>query len=80
MSGTSPADDDPIGTLLGRVEGLLDAYWLTAVSGDVRAAELVRRLLAQQAEMYGIRGKVAMPAADEGDDELAKLRARRASA
>lgn len=76
-----PTDSgDPIATLLGRLEGLLDAYWLTAVSGDVKAAELVRRLLQQQAEMYGMRGKAALPADDEGDDELAKLRARRAGA
>lgn len=80
MSGTPAATDDPMGTLLDRLEGLLDAYWLTAVSGDVKAAELVRRVLAQQAEMYGMRGKVQLPAADKGDDELAKLRARRAGA
>lgn len=78
MSGAPVLPDDPMGTLLGRLEGLLDAYWLTAVSGDVKSAELVRRVLAQQADLYG--GKVALPAADKGDDELAKLRARRTSA
>jgi len=78
VSGTTDSDD-PVGTLLGRLEALLEAHWLTALSGDVKAAELVRRLLQQQAEMYGMRGKASLPAADEGDDELAKLRARRAS-
>lgn len=73
----APAETDPMTTLLARLEGLLDAFWLTAVSGDVKAAELVRRVLAQQAEMYG---KLQPPAANEGDDELSKLRARRTSA
>lgn len=80
MSGPAAAPGDLIGTLLGRLEGLLEAYWAAAISGDVKSAELVRRVLAQQSEMYGLRGKLTMPAADEGDDELAKLRARRAGA
>ena len=79
MSGQPAATDDPVGTLLGRLESLLGAYWLEAMAGDLKSAELVRRLLQQQAEMYGMRGKASLPAADEGDDELAKLRARRAS-
>lgn len=69
---------DPVATLLGRLESLLDAYWPAAVSGDLKSAEMVRRILQQQFDAYGRPGVAT--ASDDGDDELAKLRARRAGA
>lgn len=72
------SEPTPVDALLGKLDGLLDAFWGAAVSGDVKSGELVLRVLRQQSDMYGLRGKVQLPA-DEGVDELAKLRARRAA-
>ena len=64
-----------------RLESLLEAFLPDAVAGELKSAELCRRVLQQQAELYGLGGKVTVSApSDEGDDELAKLRARRAGA
>ena len=63
--------------LLARLNSLLDAFWPSAMGGDVKAGELVRRILGQQADVLGLRGKT--PPVVEQDDELAKLRARRAA-
>lgn len=63
-----------------RLEALIDAYWADAVSGEHKSAELCRKLLQQHAGLFGIGGSgsvIAAASADEGDDELAKLRARR---
>ena len=62
-----------------RLDELIDAFWLDAVSGDHKSAELCRKLLQQHALLYGIGGTAPMMpvAANDGDDELAKLRARR---
>lgn len=46
------------------------------MDGDEKAGELVRRVLSQQADMIGARGRAAAPVED---DELAKFRARRAA-
>jgi len=62
--------------LLHRLECLLDAFWPAAMDGDEKAGELVRRVLSQQADMIGARGRAAAPVED---DELAKFRARRAA-
>lgn len=75
--GQPAADTNPTEHLLARLDDLLEAFWPGAMTGDVKSGELVRRVLLQQADMYGLRGKVALPV-DEGVDELAKLRARRA--
>ena len=66
----------PSDALLARLNSLLDAFWLAAMGGDVKAGELVRRILGQQADVLGLRGKTS-PVVEQ-DDELAKLRARRA--
>jgi hypothetical protein len=63
-----------------RLESLLDAFWGLALEGDHKSGELCRRLLQQQADLFGLAALIAAPSADEGDDELAKLRARRTSA
>lgn len=63
-----------------RLESLIDTFWPDAVAGEHKSAELVRKLLQQHAGLFGIGGSGAVIAADPddgGDDELAKLRARR---
>jgi len=60
-----------------RLESLLDAFWVSAMEGDPKAGELCRRVLQQQADLFGLAALIAAPPADDGDDELAKLRARR---
>jgi len=63
-----------------RLESLLGAFWDSALEGDVKSGEFCRRVLQQQADLFGLAAVIAAPPADEGDDELAKLRARRTSA
>lgn len=77
-NSANSAEPNPTETLLARLEDLLDAFWPAAAIGDVKSGELVLRVLRQQSDLYGLRGRVALPA-DEGVDELAKLRARRAA-
>jgi len=66
-----------------RLERLLDTYWQSAVAGEHKSAELVRRLLQQHAALFGV-GVSGTPAittsVTKGEDELAKLRARRTGA
>lgn len=74
-SGPSSKPEDRLARYEERLESLLDAFWLSALSGDHKSGELCRRLLQQQAEVFRL-GEQAEPAED-ADDELAKLRARR---
>jgi hypothetical protein len=73
-----------------RSESLLQAHWGLALKGDHRSAEICRKILAQQAGVYGIGAEsLKLPAGtradavepdrdDDGQDELARLRAARA--
>jgi hypothetical protein len=74
-----------------RSERLLRAHWGRALDGNHRSAELCRKLLGQQAQVYGLAQEVALAAGTptgvvevepvEPDmDELARLRAARAKA
>lgn len=69
-----------------RTEKLFTTYWSAALKGDVRAAEVCRRIIQQQSGLYGIDNAPARPVAiertdeDEELDELASLRARRSGA
>ena len=69
-----------------RTEKLFSMYWSAAMKGDVRAAEICRRIIQQQSGLYGIdQTPAARPVAVERDDdeeldELASLRARRSPA
>jgi hypothetical protein len=70
-----------------RTEALFQVHWERALDGDYRSAELCRKLLAQQARVYGLGadGGSSLPAPtqtvgpgeDEPQDELSKLRAAR---
>lgn len=77
-----------------RTERLFSAHWATALDprkdGSHRSAEVCRRILAQQARMYGLEGDGGLPAPtqipngpaplpgeEDEQDELAKLRAAR---
>jgi hypothetical protein len=70
-----------------RTERLLQAHWGRALGGDHRSADICRRLLAQQASVYGLNAQVGLPTPTttlgaDGEqapqDELARLRAKRA--
>ncbi len=74
-----------------RSERLLCAHWSRALDGNYRSAELCRKLLGQQAQVYGLAQEVSLTAGtptgavavepDEPDmDELARLRAKPAGA
>jgi hypothetical protein len=74
-----------------RSERLFRAHWGPALEGNHRSAELCRKLLGQQAQVYGLAQQVSLAGATptgavevepvEPDmDELAKLRAARARA
>jgi hypothetical protein len=80
--------DDALALWQERTEGLLRAHWERATradSPDHRSAEMVRKLLGQQAKVYGLGADVPLPAPtptlhgdDDGqDDDLSRLRARR---
>jgi hypothetical protein len=79
-----------------RTERLFQAHWTKALDGDHKSAEVCRKILAQQARMYGIDEPIpgltnnmgVVDSDDETDplneqepmDELARLRAQRAGA
>lgn len=70
-----------------RLERLFQAHWGLALKGDHKSAMVCQRLLAQQARLYGLEADTVLPsptmpvdlAHDEAEDELAQLRARRAT-
>lgn len=71
-----------------RLETLIQAAWEKVEVGDLKAIEVARRLLEQQAKLYGLHdpvGKTAIPpmsdeeltgVEDEPEDELAAFRSR----
>jgi hypothetical protein len=61
-----------------RSEALFKAHWGAALRGDHKSAEICRRLLDQQARLFGIAAPE--PEVEDEPDELAKLRSRRPSA
>ena len=71
-----------------RSERLFRAHWGRALDGNYRSAELCRKLLGQQAQVYGLAREVSLiggtPAGvvevEPDMDELARLRAKRAGA
>lgn len=72
-----------------RSEALFHAHWGRALDGDHRSAEICRKILAQQARLYGLADSIPLPAPsaahddpvdDESQDELARLRAQRGGA
>lgn len=80
--------DEPFVLWQERTETLLAAHWDRATRADGpdhRSAELCRKLLGQQARVYGLGADVPLPAPtpklhggdDDQDDELSRLRARR---
>jgi hypothetical protein len=71
-----------------RTERLLRAHWGPALEGNYRSADLCRKLLGQQAQVYGLTqevsfavgtptGVVEVEPDDPEMDELAELRAAR---
>lgn len=85
-------NDEALAIYQERTEALFKAHWAPALKGDHRSAELCRRLLAQQARLYGLDDMLdsSLPPPtvsgglddddDEVQDELARLRAQRAGA
>ena len=74
-----------------RSERLFRAHWGRALDGNHRSAELCRKLLGQQAQVYGLAQEVALAAGTQSGavevepvepdmDELARLRAKRTGA
>lgn len=73
-----------------RTEALLNAHWDRALGGDQRSAEVCRKVLGLQAQVYGLAQEVSLAGGtptgvvevepDESEDELARLRAARARA
>lgn len=88
--------DEAFSMFQERTERLFRAHWGRALDGDHKSAEVCRKILAQQARMYGIDEPVKglsnnMGVVDNDDetnplneqepmDELARLRAIRAGA
>lgn len=76
-----PQVDDVLEDYRVRLDELISAFWLDAVAGEHKSAELVRKLLQQRAALFGIGGASGVTVSAKSDDdvdELAKLRARRA--
>jgi len=74
--------DSAFGVYVERIESLWAAFYPEAVRGNVKAAEVCRRLLAQMGDLYGLvqRGRVPdefPPVAPGGPDALAEWRANR---
>ena len=85
--------DEALAVYQERVEALFRAHWGPALRGDHRSAEICRRLLGQQARLYGLDDMVdtsssptlganGIAADDDKDppDELSRIRAKRAGA
>lgn len=85
-------NDEALAIHQERQERLFEAHWGPALKGDHRSAEICRRMLAQQARLYGLDADVlpSLPAPtsttgvgdedEEPADELDRLRrARRTS-
>ena len=87
--------DEAFAVLQERTERLFRAHWVRALDGDHKSAEICRKILAQQARMYGVdeislpnNGMGVVDSDQETDplneqdpmDELARLRALRAGA
>jgi hypothetical protein len=79
--------DQALPMYIERLETLLKATWPKAVSGDLKAVEVARRLLEQQARLWNLEEEGKLPALppmsdqeledDDAADQLAKYRARR---
>jgi len=80
--------DQALPMYIERLETLLKATWPKAVSGDLKAVEVCRRLLEQQSRLWNLEEEGKLPATppmndnefDEEDgvkDQLAAFRARR---
>lgn len=79
--------DQALPMYIERLETLLKATWPKAVTGDLKAVEVARRLLEQQARLWNLEEEGRLPAVppmtdqeledDEAADQLAKYRARR---
>lgn len=79
--------DQALPMYIERLETLLKATWPKAVSGDLKAVEVARRLLEQQARLWNLEEEGKLPAIppmsdqelddDETRDQLAAYRARR---
>jgi hypothetical protein len=88
--------DEAFAVFQERSERLFQAHWTRALDGDHKSAEVCRKILAQQARMYGIDEPISgltnnmgvVDSDNETDplneqepmDELARLRAQRAGA
>lgn len=85
--------DEALAVYQERVEALFRAHWGPALRGDHRSAEICRRLLGQQASLYGLDDMVEKSSSPtlgangsgldddkEPPDELSRLRAARAGA
>lgn len=79
--------DQALPMYIERLETLLKATWPKAVTGDLKAVEVARRLLEQQARLWNLEEEGKLPAVppmtdqeledDDAADQLAKYRARR---
>lgn len=79
--------DQALPMYIERLETLLKATWPKAVSGDLKAVEVARRLLEQQARLWNLEEEGKLPALppmsdqeledDENADQLSAYRARR---
>lgn len=79
--------DQALPMYIERLETLLKATWPKAVGGDLKAVEVARRLLEQQARLWNLEEEGKLPAIppvsdqeledDDQMDQLAKYRARR---
>lgn len=84
--------DEALALYQERQERLFQAHWPKALKGDYRSAEICRRMLDQQARLYGLYSDNSLTAptptsplggdddGEEQQDDLARLRAARSSA
>jgi hypothetical protein len=57
-------DDEALAVYIARLETLVRAVWPKVMAGDLRAVEVARRVLAQQARLYRLEERVdAIPPA-----------------
>lgn len=59
LSLSKDAKADALDLEMQRLDGLIKAYWPTAIAGEVKHAELVLRVIAQQSKMLGLEELVA---------------------